>query len=156
MVHEVALEQVFSRFFDFPLQIIIPPLLHSHLSPPHEVDVSPEQAACYYTLGPKLGASSVTRYFPGLWVKWFTFIAEMSNNWLMDWNKTEQYLSFAAVNKFRELAPRRRSWLVAQLVKKFYAVYGTWIFITVFTRAHQLTLSWVKWIQTRIILKLIL
>jgi hypothetical protein len=53
-VDEEALEQ------GFPPLIIIPPLLHTHLSPPHEVCDSPDQAEHYHTLDPKLGASSVT------------------------------------------------------------------------------------------------
>jgi hypothetical protein len=42
------------------LLVTIPPLLHTHLSPPHEVSDSPDQAAHYHTAGTKLGASSVT------------------------------------------------------------------------------------------------
>jgi hypothetical protein len=56
----VTLEQ------DFPLLVIITPLLHTNLSPPHEVCNSPDQAAHYHTLGPKLGASSLTRHLAGL------------------------------------------------------------------------------------------
>jgi hypothetical protein len=41
---------------------IIPPLLHIHLSPPHEVCDCPDQAAHYHNLGPKLGASLLTRH----------------------------------------------------------------------------------------------
>jgi hypothetical protein len=40
---------------------IIPPLLHSHLSPPHEVCDCSDQAAHYHNLGPQLGASLLTR-----------------------------------------------------------------------------------------------
>jgi hypothetical protein len=47
----------------FPCQYIIPPLLHIHLSPPHEVCDSSEQAPHYHHLGPKLGASLLTRHF---------------------------------------------------------------------------------------------
>jgi hypothetical protein len=39
---------------------IIPPLLHTHLSLPHEVCDSSDQAAQYHTLSPELGASSLT------------------------------------------------------------------------------------------------
>jgi hypothetical protein len=39
---------------------IIPPLLHTHLSPPHEVCDSPDQASHYHTLGPKVRASSLS------------------------------------------------------------------------------------------------
>jgi hypothetical protein len=41
---------------------IIPPLLHIHLSPPHGVCDCSDQAAHYYNLGPKLGASLLTRH----------------------------------------------------------------------------------------------
>jgi hypothetical protein len=41
---------------------IIPPLLHIHLSPPHEVCGCSDQAAHYHNLGPKLGASLLTRH----------------------------------------------------------------------------------------------
>jgi hypothetical protein len=41
---------------------IIPPLLHIHLSPPHEVCDCSDQAAHYHNLGPKLGASLLTRH----------------------------------------------------------------------------------------------
>jgi hypothetical protein len=41
---------------------IIPPLLHIHLSPPHEVCDSSDQAAHYHNLGPELGASLLTRH----------------------------------------------------------------------------------------------
>jgi hypothetical protein len=58
-----------SQFFGAPLLIIIPPLLHTHLSPPYEVCDSPDQAAHYHTLGPKLGAASLTRHLAGLGVK---------------------------------------------------------------------------------------
>jgi hypothetical protein len=44
---------------------IIPPLLHTHLSPPHELCNSPDQAAHYHTAGPTLGASSLTRHLAG-------------------------------------------------------------------------------------------
>jgi hypothetical protein len=46
----------------FPCQFI-PPLLHIHLSPPHEVCDSSDQAAHYHHLGPKLGASFLTLHF---------------------------------------------------------------------------------------------
>jgi hypothetical protein len=52
------------QLFCFPPLITIPPLLHNHLSPPHEVCDSPDQAAHYHSLGPKLGASSLT----GTWL----------------------------------------------------------------------------------------
>jgi hypothetical protein len=42
---------------------IIPSLLHIHISPPHEVCDSSDQAAHYHHLGPKLGASFLTRHF---------------------------------------------------------------------------------------------
>jgi hypothetical protein len=46
--------------FLFPPPVTIPPLLHAHLSLPHAVCDSPDQAAHYHTLGSKLGGSSVT------------------------------------------------------------------------------------------------
>jgi hypothetical protein len=48
-----------------PCQCIITPSLHTHLSPPHEVCDSPDQAAHYHTLGLKLGASYLTWYLAG-------------------------------------------------------------------------------------------
>jgi hypothetical protein len=45
---------------------IIPPLLHTHLSPPHAVCDSSDQTAHYHALGPKLRASSLTRYLAGM------------------------------------------------------------------------------------------
>jgi hypothetical protein len=60
---------VFLRVLPFPPLITIPPLLHTHLSPPHAVCDSPDQAEHYHTLGPKLRASSLTRHLPGLEVK---------------------------------------------------------------------------------------
>jgi hypothetical protein len=41
---------------------IIPPFLHIHLSPPHAVCDCSDQAAHYHNLGPKLGASLLTRH----------------------------------------------------------------------------------------------
>jgi hypothetical protein len=41
---------------------IIPPLLHIHLSPPHEMCDCSDQAAHYHNLGPQLGASLLTRH----------------------------------------------------------------------------------------------
>jgi hypothetical protein len=41
---------------------IIPPLLHIHLSPPHEVCNCSDQAAHYHNLGPQVGASLLTRH----------------------------------------------------------------------------------------------
>jgi hypothetical protein len=59
----VALGQVFLRVLRFSPAIIIPPLLHIRLSPPHEVCDSSDQAAHCHHLGPKLGASFLTRHF---------------------------------------------------------------------------------------------
>jgi len=36
---------------------------------------------------------------------------------------------------------------VTQLVKEFTAFYRTWGFITMFTRAHPLSLFWSRWTQ---------
>jgi hypothetical protein len=49
--------------------VIIPSLLHTHLSPPHEVCDSSDEVTHCHTLGPKLGASSLTRHLVGLGVK---------------------------------------------------------------------------------------
>jgi hypothetical protein len=62
MVDSVALGQVFLRVLRFSPVNIIPPLLHIHLSPPHEVCDCSDQAAHYHHLGPKLGASLLTRH----------------------------------------------------------------------------------------------
>jgi len=37
---------------------------------------------------------------------------------------------------------------VTLLVKEYPAFYGTWRFNTVFTRAHQWSLSWARWLQS--------
>jgi hypothetical protein len=47
--------QVLSEYFGFPCKFILP-LLHIHLSPPHEVCDCSDQAAHYHNLGPQLGA----------------------------------------------------------------------------------------------------
>jgi len=39
--------------------------------------------------------------------------------------------------------------IIAQLVMKSTAIYGTWRFITVFRRAHHLTLFWARWVQSK-------
>jgi hypothetical protein len=62
-VDKVALGQGFLRVLRFSPANIIPPLLHIHLSPPHEVCDSSCRAAHYHHLGPKLGASFLTRHF---------------------------------------------------------------------------------------------
>jgi hypothetical protein len=53
----------FLRVLRFSPVNIVPPLLHIHLSPPHEVCDSSDQAAHYHKLGPKLGAVFLTRHF---------------------------------------------------------------------------------------------
>jgi hypothetical protein len=63
VVDKVVLGQVFLRVLRFSPANIIPPLLHIHLSPPHEVCDSSDQATHYHHLGPKLGASFLTRHF---------------------------------------------------------------------------------------------
>jgi hypothetical protein len=65
VVDKVALGQVFLPVIPFFPVSIVPPLLHIHLSPPHEVCGSSEQAAHCHTFSPKLGASSQTRHLPG-------------------------------------------------------------------------------------------
>jgi hypothetical protein len=63
IISEVAFEQIFL------LLIVIPPLLRTHLSPPHEVCDSCDQASLYHTLGPTLGASSLIQHLLALWLK---------------------------------------------------------------------------------------
>jgi hypothetical protein len=63
VVDKVALGQLFLRVLRFSPANIIPPLLHIHLSPPHEMCNSSDQAAHYHHLGPKLGDSFLTRHF---------------------------------------------------------------------------------------------
>jgi hypothetical protein len=63
VVDKVALGQVFLRVIRFSSVNIIPPLLHIHLSPPHEVCDCSDKAAHYHHLGPKLGASFLIRHF---------------------------------------------------------------------------------------------
>jgi hypothetical protein len=63
VVDKVALGHVFLLVFRFSPANVIPPLLHIHLSPPHEVCDSSYQAAHYHHLGPKLGSSFLTRHF---------------------------------------------------------------------------------------------
>jgi hypothetical protein len=57
----------------FPVNII-PPLLHTKLSPPHQVCDNADQAVHYHALGRKLGASSLTRHLAGLEEEIFYFI----------------------------------------------------------------------------------
>jgi hypothetical protein len=63
VVDKVALGQVYLRVLRFYPANIIPPLLHIHLSLPHEVCDSSDQAAHYHNLGSKLGASFLTQHF---------------------------------------------------------------------------------------------
>jgi hypothetical protein len=63
VVDKVALGQVFLRVLRFSPVTIIPPLLHIHLSPPHQVSDRSDQAAHYHNLGPKLGASFLAQNF---------------------------------------------------------------------------------------------
>jgi hypothetical protein len=63
VVDKVALGQVFLQVLRFSPANIIPPLLHIHLSPPHEVCDSSNQATHYHHLSPKLGASFLTWHF---------------------------------------------------------------------------------------------
>jgi hypothetical protein len=61
VVDKVALGNFSPSTSVYPANII-PPLLHIHLSPPHEVCDCSDQAAHYHNLGPKLGASLLTRH----------------------------------------------------------------------------------------------
>jgi hypothetical protein len=65
VVDKVELAQVFLRVLRFSPVSIIPPLLHTHLSPPHEVCQSPDQAEYCHTLDPKLGAWPLTQHVTG-------------------------------------------------------------------------------------------
>jgi hypothetical protein len=47
------------------LTIIIPPFINIYLLLPHEACDSPDQAAHYHTLGPKLRRSTLTQYLDG-------------------------------------------------------------------------------------------
>jgi hypothetical protein len=62
---KVALGQGFLEVLLLSPVSIIPPLFPTHLSQPHEACDSPDQAAHYHTLGPKLGASSLTQHLAG-------------------------------------------------------------------------------------------
>jgi hypothetical protein len=68
----MALQQFLSSASVSPVNII-PPQLHNHLSPPHEVCDIPDQAAHYNILGPNLGAAP-TQQFASLRVKAVQFI----------------------------------------------------------------------------------
>jgi hypothetical protein len=54
----VRIDRVSSSFFVFPLLIIIPPFLHTHLSPSIKLCDSNEQAARYQILCVPAGANS--------------------------------------------------------------------------------------------------
>jgi hypothetical protein len=58
MLDKVALQHVYLQSFSvfFALMITTPPLLHTHLPPPHGVSDSPDQTAHQHTLGTKLVA----------------------------------------------------------------------------------------------------
>lgn len=56
-----------SEFFDFAL-LIISPLLHGHLSPPHEVCDNPDQAEHFHTLCPNFIISTLTWHLAGFGV----------------------------------------------------------------------------------------
>jgi hypothetical protein len=75
MVDKKTLEQVFRVLLFYPANHNST-LLHTHLSPPHEVCDSPEQAAHYHIRGPKLGASSLTRHLAGLGAKVVSFVGK--------------------------------------------------------------------------------
>jgi hypothetical protein len=81
-----------SCFFCLPLGIIIHPLLHplvhTHVSPPHEVFDSPDQAAHYHIIGRKLGASSLTRHVAGLGVKASNIISVVTKK-LSKWRRMQ-------------------------------------------------------------------
>jgi hypothetical protein len=63
---KVALGQDFLLVFRAFSANIIPPVFHIHLSPPHEVCDSSDQAEHYHHLGPKLGGFISD---PALWLE---------------------------------------------------------------------------------------
>jgi hypothetical protein len=73
---KVPVVRVSFRVFSIPEPIIIPPLLHTQLSPPQEVRQR-HQAGRYDILGTKLGVTSLTRYLSGLGVKATVAISEV-------------------------------------------------------------------------------
>jgi hypothetical protein len=68
VVDKVALSRLFSEFFRFPSVTQYSTTVLSPSIIEHEVCDSPDQAAHYNTLGPKLGASALTRHldYPGV------------------------------------------------------------------------------------------
>jgi hypothetical protein len=79
MVDKWHWSRFLSEFFGSPLLIIIPPLLYTGVSPPHEVCDSPDQAAQYHTTSFKLGASSLTEHSAAVGVK----VVRISSVYLM-------------------------------------------------------------------------
>jgi hypothetical protein len=65
VMDKLKLAHVFLRVLRFSPVSIFPPLLHTHLSQPHKVCHSPDQAAYCHTLDPKLGASPLTQHVTG-------------------------------------------------------------------------------------------
>jgi hypothetical protein len=78
---------------------IIPPSLHIHLSPPHEVCDRSDQAAHYHNLGPQLGASLLTRHFG--WKQKKKVKKKEGDSWRIRTNKEIKYiLQGADIAKF--------------------------------------------------------
>ena len=66
------------------------------------------------------------------------------------WNDTENLRYYSMLITY-SLTPRSRvleKLTGSQLVKKFPAFYATWRFITAFTSAHHLSLSWARSVQS--------
>jgi hypothetical protein len=68
------------ELFDFSLPVTIPPLHHVHLSLPHEVYDSPDQAAHFHILCTKLEASSLTQHLAYLRGNIVYFLAWMNGD----------------------------------------------------------------------------
>jgi hypothetical protein len=95
VVDKMALADCSPSFSVFLLLVIIPPLRHTHLSRPHEVCVSCNEAAHYHTLGPKLVASYLSRHLVGLEV--IRYVGESGGLWgtflSRDFQLVEVYLN---------------------------------------------------------------
>jgi hypothetical protein len=113
-------------------------------------------------LGRLLPSGSAVWQWTLLWLVRDAYFPNISLHNLKDWmvfalrfSQTNAAFGSGAVRygtiqrySYTVLTPWSRVFLekYAQLVKKFPAFYGTRRFITVFTRAHHLSLSWAKWI----------
>jgi hypothetical protein len=90
VVDKVALGQVLLQVLRFSLASIIPYLLHTHVSLPHEVCDSSDQAVNCHTLGPKLVASlSVTRHLAGKRGQYYYYYFNVHNGFALVFNTVE-------------------------------------------------------------------